>query len=63
MAAVSPAVSNTSQTTSSAPSALTLSGERVIPATGFPSLTSHGTSLVPMTPLAPAVKMRTAVNL
>jgi hypothetical protein len=66
MASVSAAASNTSQTTASAPSIrsmLALSGERVMPATVCPSLISNGTSRVPMTPLAPAMKMRTIVSL
>jgi hypothetical protein len=52
--------------TGSAPSArsmLALSGERVVPATVCPSLISSGTSRVPMTPLAPAMKRRTIVSL
>jgi hypothetical protein len=58
--------SNTSQATGPAPSArsmLALSGEQVMPATVCPSLISSETSRVPMTPLAPAMKMRTIVSL
>jgi hypothetical protein len=62
---VSAVVSDTSQTTGSAPSVrrtLALSGERVISATVCPSLISNKTSLLPMTPLTPAVNMRTNVS-
>src|SRR5262249_28716958 len=36
-----------------------LPGERVIPATSCPSATSKGTSRTPITPVAPATKIRT----
>ena len=63
-APVSASASNTSQTTDSAPSSPSMSafcGERVIPATVCPSATSSGIRRTPMTPLAPATKIRTAI--
>src|ERR1700727_2849514 len=53
--------SNTSHTTGCAPSSRrpsAFAGVRVIPATSWPSATSSGTSRIPITPLAPATKIR-----
>ena len=63
-ASVSAAASNTSHTTGSAPTAsswVTLSRERVMPATTWPSSTSSGNSRTPITPVAPARKIRIAM--